>query len=61
MFNQSIEFLKESRTELGKVIFPTRRETIGATWIVIMSVVFVSCFLGLVDLGLSKLMAYIIR
>jgi preprotein translocase subunit SecE len=60
MFNKAVEFLKESKTELGKVIFPTRRETISATWVVILSVVFVSAFLGLVDLGLSKVMAYII-
>ena len=60
MLEKSINFLKESRTELGKVIFPTRQEVIGSTTVVILSVVVVSVFLGLVDLALSRLMALIV-
>jgi preprotein translocase subunit SecE len=60
MFNQAIEFLKESKTELGKVVFPSRKEVISATTVVILAVIFVSVFLGLVDLGLSNLMAYLV-
>ena len=61
MFNQAVEFLKESKNELSKVVFPSRQEVIGATVVVVMSVIVVSIFLGVVDLGLSKLIAYIIR
>jgi preprotein translocase subunit SecE len=60
MFNQAIEFLKESKTELGKVVFPSRKEVISATTVVILAVIFVSVFLGLVDLGLSNLMSYLV-
>jgi preprotein translocase subunit SecE len=60
MFNQAIEFVKESKTELGKVVFPSRQEVIGATVVVILSVVVVSVFLGVVDLGLSKLISYLV-
>ena len=60
MFNQAIEFVKESKTELGKVVFPSRQEVIGATVVVIISVVVVSVFLGVVDLGLSKLISYLV-
>ena len=57
MFDKAIDFLKESKTELGKVVFPTRREVVSATLVVILSVIFVSMFLGVVDLGLSRIMA----
>lgn len=56
MINESIEFLKESKNEIGKVVFPSRQEVVGATVVVILSVVVVSAFLGVVDLGLSEIM-----
>jgi len=52
----SIQFLKESKNEIGRVVFPSRQEVIGATAVVILSVVAVSAFLGIVDLGLSRFM-----
>ena len=60
MMNQAVEFLKESKNELSKVVFPSRQEVISATTVVILSVIFVSFFLGAVDLVLSKLMAYLV-
>jgi len=60
MLEKSINFLKESKTELGKVIFPSRQEVIGSTTVVILSVVVVSAFLGVVDWALSKMIAYIV-
>ncbi len=57
MLEKSIDFLKESKTELGKVIFPSRQEVISSTSVVILSVVVVSVFLGVVDLALSKAIA----
>ena len=59
MLNRAVEFVKESKNEISKVVFPSRQEVIGSTGVVILSVIFVSVFLGLVDLGLSKLMAYL--
>jgi preprotein translocase subunit SecE len=60
MFNRAIEFLKESKNELSKVVFPSKSETISSTIVVILSVIFVSVFLGVVDLGLSKLMSMLV-
>jgi len=60
MFNQGIEFLKESKSELGKVVFPSRQEVQGATLVVIISVAIVSLFLFVVDIGLSKFIAYLV-
>ncbi|MFH0864470.1 MAG: preprotein translocase subunit SecE [Candidatus Gottesmanbacteria bacterium] len=56
-----IVFLKEVKTELGKVIWPTRQETIKLTGVVIGVSAIVGLFLGLVDFILTKLMALIIK
>ena len=44
-----IEFSKGSRTELKKMVWPTKQETIQTTMIVLVMVVLVSLFLWLVD------------
>lgn len=50
-----IQFLKEARAELTKVVWPSRKETILITiGVVILSVV-VAIFLGTIDYGLTKL------
>jgi len=54
--DDSIKFLKESKNEIGKVVFPSRQEVISATLVVILSVAVVSAFLYIVDLGLSEIM-----
>ena len=52
-----IQFLKEVRVELGKVVWPTRREALKITGVVILFSLIVSVFLGLVDFGLTRLIA----
>lgn len=42
-------FLREVRSELKKVTWPTRRELITYTIVVLVSVAIVSLYLGLVD------------
>ena len=49
-----IQFLKESKVELSKVIWPTKKETIHLTLIVIAIVLFVAIIIGLFDLGIYK-------
>lgn len=51
-----MEFLQEVKLELKKVVFPTKKEVIGSTWVVITTVLICAFFLGLVDLGLGRLM-----
>ena len=46
---QSREFLVEVVSELRKVHWPTRQETVAATVVVIVVVLIVSLWLGLVD------------
>lgn len=54
------EFLTDVRSELKKISYPTRSETIGSTTVVIVLVVIVSIFLALTDLLLVRLMGKII-
>lgn len=48
-------FLAEVKEELGKVTWPTKDATVGTTAVVIALVIVISIFLGVVDVGLSKL------
>ena len=53
---KSVQFLREVKIELKKVTWPTRKQTMGSTVVVVILVTIISLFLGLVDLGLSSLM-----
>ena len=44
-----VHFLKETRIELRKVVWPTRPETIKTTGIIMVAVVIVAIFLWIVD------------
>ena len=53
-------FLSEAKAELKKVTWPTRKQAIASTAVVIVVVVIVSLFLSLVDLGLTKIVKTIL-
>jgi preprotein translocase subunit SecE len=55
------QFLKEARSELGKVVWPSRRETIRITIAVILISVAVAALLGAADFGLTKLVEYVVN
>lgn len=59
-FQKAIEFLREVKVELKKVTWPTRKQTTGTTIVVIIFVFVVAAFLGLFDLGLSKLVQVVL-
>lgn len=61
MLNRVKEFFREVKIEIKKVVFPSKDELIGSTWVVIITVIIVSLFLGAVDLGLSKLVSMALR
>jgi preprotein translocase subunit SecE len=54
------QFLREARTELKKVKWPTRKELMASTAVVIVLVLVVSFFLGIVDFGLIKIIKNIV-
>jgi preprotein translocase subunit SecE len=56
MYRKFMDFIQEVKLELKKVVFPTKKEVIGSTWVVITTVLICAFFLGLVDMGLGRLM-----
>ena len=52
-------FLRQMVAELRKVIWPTRRELITYTWVVIVFVTIVTAIVGLYDLLFTKLVLWI--
>ena len=53
-------FLKEVRQELGKVIWPTRAETVRLTLIVIGVSVAVGLFIGALDIIFVQIMSLVV-
>ena len=53
-------FIKESYAELKKVIWPSKNDVISQTVVVVVSLVFVSAALALVDFCALKLISTII-
>ncbi len=60
MFEKAKQFLKEVKIELKKVVWPTRKDTIASTSVVLIIVTIIAIFLGLVDLGLSRIIRLIL-
>jgi len=60
-YAQSVrQFLAEVVSELRKVTWPSRKETLGATGVVLILVIILAAYLGLVDYILSHLVRYLI-
>lgn len=61
IFHSAIQFLREVKIELKKVTWPSRKQTIGSTAVVVALVLLISLFLGLVDIGLSNLIRAVLQ
>jgi len=59
--NKAIQFLSDAKVELKKVTWPTRKELLSTTGIVIVLVLIIAFFLGIVDFGLVKIIKNMIR
>jgi len=53
-------FFESVKLELHKVTWPTRKETVATTGVVILIVFMVSIYLGFCDVVLSKLMRLVL-
>lgn len=60
MFERAKNFFQEVRIEAKKVNYPSKDELVGSTWVVIVTVIIISFFLGIVDIGLSKIIKVIL-
>ena len=60
MWGKIIQFFHEVKAELKKVNWPTRKETIASTSVVLVIVFIIAIFLFIVDQGLSFLIRIIL-
>jgi preprotein translocase subunit SecE len=61
MINRIKQFLRDVKIEIKKVVYPSREELMGSTWVVIIAVLIISMYLGIVDLGLSEIVKSLLR
>ncbi|MFQ5484224.1 MAG: preprotein translocase subunit SecE [Desulfobacterales bacterium] len=61
IFDKGIQFLREVKVELKKVTWPSRKQTLGSTAVVIVLVIIIAIYLGVVDFGLSGLMRVVLK
>ena len=60
MISKIKRFLREAKGELKKVTWPTPKEALASTSVVIVVVIIISLFLGVVDLGLTKIIRLVL-
>ncbi|MGB0384743.1 MAG: preprotein translocase subunit SecE [Ardenticatenaceae bacterium] len=58
--NPVVRYLKEVRSEMSKVIWPSREEALNLTWMVLIVMVAMGVFLGLADYIFSGLVQFLI-
>ena len=55
------QFLREVRQELKKVTWPSRKDALSGTAVVLVAVFVIAIFLGIVDSGLSSLVRELLK
>lgn len=58
--NPAVKYFREARMELEKVSWPTRKETVMYSSIVLILSLATAAFIGILDLGLSKGLEFLI-
>jgi len=61
MFKKIKDFLQDVKLEIKKVVFPSKKEVVGSTWVVIVSVLISAVFLGIVDAVLGRFMTGVFK
>lgn len=61
IISKPVNFLKEVKQELGKVSWSTRDEILGATVVVIVITAIMGAFIGIIDLGLSRVLSLMFK
>jgi len=61
VYTRAVQFLREVKIELKKVTWPTRKQTLGSTAVVIALVMIIAVFLGLVDMSLGNLVRVVFK
>jgi preprotein translocase subunit SecE len=55
------QFLREVKQELKKVTWPSRKDALSGTAVVLVAVFVIAIFLGIVDSGLSSLIRELLK
>ena len=58
--DQSVSFVREAYTELAKVHYPSPKETMQATIVVVALALVMALWLGLVDMGATRVVRYLL-
>ena len=58
--NQAVSFVREAYTELAKVHYPSPKETIQATIVVVALSFVMALWLGLIDVGATRAVRFLI-
>ena len=61
MIEKSIAFIKDVRSELSQVSWPTFEQLLDSTKVVLVTMILLSAVIGLFDLVCARLISWIIR
>jgi len=59
--SKSRQFFSEAKQELKKVTWPSKQHTMNSTWVVIAVTALLAVFMGIVDMGLAKVIGLIMK
>ena len=60
IFQKIIQFLNGAKAELKKVTWPSKKQTLASTSVVIIIVFIVAIYLGIIDYILAKVVKWIL-
>jgi len=60
MLGKAKDFLSEVKVEVKKVTWPSRKDAMGGTMVVMVVVLIIAVFLGIIDTILSKIIEALI-
>jgi len=58
--NRIVRYVRETRAELRKVVWPTREEALNLTGIVVVTIIVMSAFFGIIDFFLTALFRFLL-
>jgi len=59
-FQKIIRFFADAKAELKRVVWPTRKQTLASTAVVLIIVFIVAAYLGIIDYILAKLVRVVL-
>ncbi len=59
--NRVVKWFKELKSEFKKVVWPSKKKVFNNTFVVVVTMVISSVFVGALDFGLLKLFNYILN